>query len=403
MSPQIPKESQAWVPFSKGFRPFFLSAACLAAVAIVYWTLLFSGQVPATSLAYFPALTWHMHEMVYGYVGAVIAGFLLTAVNNWTGRTTLEGWPLAMLLLIWLGARILPFLGDGYGWYVAFCNAAFFVYLAISIALPIVASGNYRNLFVVVIVSILAISNILLHADLLGVGDAQIAVLAIPIAFYLQLLLIIIIAGRVFPMFSANGLNGIYSPKKWLWLEIASVISFASFAVLDITFRYGATVSNHLVFAAALAVAIIHSARVAAWFHWRIATKPLIWVLHVGYYFLIIGVVLVGLSAYYSQMRVPGLHAILVGGVGLITVGMMARVSLGHTARDLNNPTKLITAVFVLILLAAVVRVFLPLASPDFYLTAIRLAGYLWGAAFLLFVSYFSIVLLSPRIDGVRG
>lgn len=405
----IPNKATGGVFFTTGFRPFFIAAASLSGLAISYWLLLFLGIVPATDLNYYPPLIWHMHEMVYGYAGAVIAGFLLTAVSNWTGLATLRGWPLAILFTIWLGARCLPFLGTDFVWLVALLNPLFFIYLGLGIAIPIIKSGNNRNLFVVVITVILAISNAALHANLLGLFNSpsfnslMIANTAIAIAFYLQLLLIIIIAGRVFPMFSANGLGGIYSPKKYKWLEVACVLSFLMFAIANIIDQSGQKLAPSILLLFAMLVVALHSLRVAGWFHWRIWTKSLVWVLHAGYYFLITGALLIGISAYYPEARVPGLHAMLAGGLGLITIGMMARVSLGHTGRDIQHPNKLISLVFILVAIAALVRVFLPLVSPKLYLLSLKISGALWGIGFLLFLVLFFRALVTRRVDGAGG
>ncbi|MBL4671783.1 MAG: NnrS family protein [Arenicella sp.] len=400
----IPHQASYWTLFSSGFRLFFIAAASLSSLAISYWLLLFLGLVPATDLNYYPPLIWHMHEMVYGYAGAVIAGFLLTAVSAWTGLATLRGWPLAILFTIWLGARCLPFLGTDFVWLVALLNPLFFIYLGFGIAIPIIKSGNNRNLFVVVITLVLAISNASLHANLLGFFNSpMIANTAIAIAFYLQLLLIIIIAGRVFPMFSANGLQGIYSPKKYQWLEIACVLSFLMFAIANIIDQSGQKLAPFILLLLALLVVTLHSLRVAYWFHWRIWTKPLIWVLHAGYYFLIVGVLLIGLSAYYPEARVSGLHAMLAGGLGLITLGMMARVSIGHTGRDIQQPNKLIVLVFILVAVATLIRAFLPLVDPELYLLAIKLSGVLWSVGFLLFIALYLPALVTRRVDGAAG
>ncbi len=403
------RQAGYWTLFASGFRPFFIAAASLSSLAISYWLLLFLGIVPATDLNYYPPLTWHMHEMVYGYAGAVIAGFLLTAVKAWTGLDTLRGWPLAILFTIWLGARCLPFLGTDFVWLVALLNPLFFIYLGLAIAIPIIKSGNNRNLFVVLIMLVLAISNATLHAALLGLFNSAssnspvIANTAIAIAFYLLLLLIIIIAGRVFPMFSTNGLGGIYSAKKYQWLEIACVLSFLIFGVANIIDQSGQKLAPFILLFLAVLVVTLHSRRVAGWFHWRIWTKPLIWVLHAGYYFLIVGVLLTGLSAYYPEARVPGLHAMLAGGLGLITLGMMARVTLGHTGRDIHQPNKSISLVFILVAVAALTRVFLPLVGPKLYLLSLKLSGVFWSLGFLLFIALYIRALVTRRVDGAEG
>jgi uncharacterized protein involved in response to NO len=403
------RQAGYWTLFASGFRPFFIAAASLSSLALSYWLLLFLGIVPATGLNYYPPLIWHMHEMVYGYAGAVIAGFLLTAVKAWTGLDTLRGWPLAILFAIWLGARCLPFLGTDFVWLVALLNPLFFIYLGLAIAIPIIKSGNNRNLFVVLITLVLAISNATLHAALLGFFNSAssdslvIANTAIAIAFYLLLLLIIIIAGRVFPMFSTNGLGGIYSAKKYQWLEIACVLSFLIFGVANIIDQSGQKLAPFILLSLALLVVALHSLRVAGWFHWRIWTKPLIWVLHAGYYFLIVGVLLTGISAYYPEARVPGLHALLAGGLGLITLGMMARVTIGHTGRDTQQPNRLISLVFIFIVVAALIRVFLPLVDSSLYLSSLKLSGVLWSLGFLLFLALYLQALVTRRPDGAEG
>jgi uncharacterized protein involved in response to NO len=390
--------------FASGFRPFFIAAASLSSLAILYWLLLFLGAVPTTQLNYYPPLIWHMHEMVFGYIGAVIAGFLLTAVSTWTGLATLRGGSLVILLSIWLGARCLPFIGTDVAWLIAMLNPLFFIYLGIAIAIPIIKSGNNRNLFVVAITLVLAITNATLHANLLGViSGAMIADTTIAIAFYLQLLLTTIMAGRVFPMFSANGLPGIYAPRKHPLLEVACIVSFLIFAVVNVIEQSVHKFAPSILLLLALLVVALHSLRVAGWFHWRICTKPLIWVLHAGYYFLIDGVLLIGLSAYYPETRVAGLHAMLAGGLGLITIGMMARVSLGHTGRDIHQPNKLISLVFVLVTVAALTRVFLSMADPTLYLLSIKLSAVLWTLGFLLFFALYFRVLVARRVDGAAG
>jgi uncharacterized protein involved in response to NO len=410
----IPQQISDSTLFAAGFRPFFIAAASLSGLAVSYWLLLFLGIVPVTELNYYPPLIWHMHEMVYGYTGAVIAGFLLTAVSVWTGLVTLRGWSLAILLAIWFGARCLPFLGTDFVWLVALLNPLFFIYLGFGIAIPIIKSGNNRNLFIVVITLVLAISNASLHANLLGFFNNStlgstgsdslvIANAAIASAFYLQLLLIIIIAGRVFPMFSANGLRGVYSPKQYQWLEIACVLSFLIFAIANIIDQSGQKLAPSILLICALLVVALHSLRVAGWFHWRIWTKPLIWVLHAGYYFLIVGVLLTGLSAYYPEARVPGLHSMLAGGLGLITLGMMVRVSIGHTGRDIQQPNRMISLVFILVAIAALIRVFLPLVDTERYLLAIKFSGVLWGVGFLLFLALYFSALITRRVDGAPG
>ncbi|MGH1540078.1 MAG: NnrS family protein [Arenicella sp.] len=382
--------------FASGFRCFFLGAALLAFAMVVIWFLFYSGQA-VVRFYYFPPVIWHQHEMVFGYSGAVIAGFLLTAVSNWTGQPTLQGWPLSGLFCLWLAAHILPFFAVSPGELIAVLNIAFFLALAVSIAKPLILAGNTRNLFVVIIVALLALCNILVHAQLLGVIDTG-AHLGIRIAFYVQLLLIIVFAGRVFPMFSSRGVAKPYKPLSNRSLELVAVISFICFAASNLL-----PVPAWLQALVVIATVIIHSLRVAGWFNLQIFAVPLVWVLHVGYYFLILGMLLTGIADFFPQTRVPGLHALLIGGLGLITIGMMARVSLGHTGRNIKQPPHGLNAIFIAIALAAIIRVGLPLANAQYYLAAIKLSGWMWSVAFLAFTLIYLTYWLTPRVDGKPG
>ena len=396
MSTTDNKSAKQFALFEKGFRCFFLGAALLATSSIVIWFSFLTGSV-SQIFRYYPPLIWHMHEMIFGYTGAVIAGFLLTAASNWTGLETLRGKPLICLFVVWLAAHILPLAVITPGWLIAILNVGLFMVLAVAIAIPIVASGNTRNLFVVGILIILAICNALVHAQLLGVGE-QVAHIALSVALYLQLLLIIIIAGRIFPMFSAGGVAIAYQPIQKKWLEVASIVSFILFAL-------GELISLPALpqLGLALLAVCFNSLRLVGWFNWQILTVPLVWVLHVGYYFLIIGILLTGLSGYYPQTQTPGLHAMLIGGLGLITIGMMARVSLGHTGRNIHQPPRGMSIIFIGIIFAVFFRVLVPLAFPEYYLLAIKISGLSWALTFFAFTILFAPYLIKPRVDGEPG
>ena len=382
--------------FAKGFRCFFLGATLLAAATVGIWFLVYSGKYPA-GFHYYPAPIWHQHEMVFGYAGAVIAGFLLTAVSNWTGRETLRGLPLAGLFLIWLAAHGLPFAGGVSGWLIATLNIFFFIALAVAIAVPLVAAANYRNLFMVVIITIFAVCNAIVHAQLLGITDTG-ANKVIEITLYLQLLLIVIIAGRVFPMFSAGGVAVPYEPIRMPWLETAAISSFMFFALVMLV-----PSPKELKLFATLLAALVHLLRVAGWHNPQIYAVPLVWVLHVGYYFLVAGILLTGISSYFHETRVPGLHAMLIGCLGLITVGMMARVSLGHSGRNIHRPPRILILIFAGIAGAAFVRSVLPIIGLEYYLAAIRISAVLWVSSFTVFAVVYLRTWVAPRIDGKPG
>ncbi len=382
--------------FELGFRPFFLLASLLSAFFILGWYFFYSTQISTDSINYYSALNWHSHEMIFAYAGVVIAGFLLTAVTNWTGQATIKNTALAGLVSLWLLARILPFITD-IGWLIAISDLAFYPYLIIAVAKPVIRAGNKRNLFIIVVLTLFGLANLLVHLELLklAVGTANIGIYA---GLYIVLLLIVIFAGRVFPFFTGRGVKVPFEPRKQQWLEIASVLGFVLFALLDI-----ANISPMLLMVVAWIVTLLHSWRLAGWYNSQIWQVPLLWILHLGYFLLILGVLLRGFSAFWPQMSFPALHAMTVGGLGLVTLGMMARVSLGHTGRNIHQPPKSVGWMFALIALACLIRVLVPLAASQYYLQAIMLSAVLWSLAFLWFVIIYFPYWIKPRIDGLPG
>lgn len=382
--------------FELGFRPFFMLAAFFASFFIAGWYLFYSAKTSADIINYYSALTWHSHEMVFAYTGAVIAGFLLTAVTNWTGRMTLKNWSLAGLVLLWILGRILPFT-TSMGWFIATIDLVFYPYLMLAVAIPIIKTGNWRNLFILGILVLLFLANLLVHLELLKVTSSTLKV-GIYAGLYLEFLLIIIFAGRVFPFFTGRGVATPFEPSKKQWLEVASVISFILFAFADLL-----KASPFLSLTIASLVVILHVWRLSGWYHSQIWKVPLLWILHLGYFFLIIGVLLRGLASFWPVMTFPALHAMTIGGIGLITLGMMARVSLGHTGRNIHQPPKSITGIFILGALSCLIRVIMPLVTPHFYIEAIMLSSVLWSLAFLWFAIVYFPYWIAPRVDGRPG
>lgn len=422
--------------FELGFRPFFLGSAIVAAFSIIGWSILYSGSFSGIhlehslneglneSLNYYSPIIWHSHEMIFGYTSAVIAGFLLTAVTNWTGEMTITRWPLALLFLLWLSARIVPFISinnismgsiniEQANWIIAATNIIFYPLLAITVAIPIIKTNNKRNLFIVVILILLGLSNLFFHLDLLGIVSNTLQTAQYS-GLYISLLLIVIFSGRVFPFFIEKGLERLLekslgnSPKKHLketfklkkyqWLEISCVVSFFLFAIADII-----NMSAIVFLIISIVTCALHSLRLAGWYNHQIWKVPLLWVLQLGYLFLILGVILKGIGAYYPSFIFPALHSLTLGALGLITLGMMARVSLGHTGRNIHQPPKSVSLIFGLIVLATLIRVFLPILSSAHYLQAIQISAVLWSVGFLLFAIVYFSYWMKPRIDGLPG
>jgi uncharacterized protein involved in response to NO len=380
--------------FNLGFRAFFALAGLSALLLIVLWNAMFKGSLHLSN--YFAPNEWHAHEMLLGYSVAVMAGFLLTAVKNWTGQPTATGDKLAGLCLLWLYGRILPFysglLPDGL---IALVDFAFLPVLAYSVSQPIIQTKNYRSLVFIGILLLLALGNGLIHADKLGLMENS-AATGLQLVIATIILLILVIAGRVFPFFTERGLTGVLIIKKPL-LEGLAIGSAALVFALQL---FG--VSGALLAIAALAAGVINIARVACWYNGKIWYVPLLWVLYIGYGWLILGFLFTALSAYSVVSASLALHAFTLGGIGVLTLGMMARVSLGHTGRVLKASNAIALA-FVLLNLAAVFRVLLPMALPDWYNGLVYLATLSWLAAFALFVFVYAPMLTTARVDGQEG
>ncbi len=395
-------ENNKFALFALGFRPFFLGAGLIAALSIIGWMFFYSGTLSDSRLHYYSALTWHTHEMIFGYTLAVITGFLLTAVTNWTGRMTVQNGLLVGLFVLWVLARIAPFLTSN-AWVIAGLDLLFYPYLIIAVTIPIIQSNSRRNFFIILVLLVLGFANLLMHLDLLGITENTLR-LGQYLGLYVELLLIVIIAGRVFPFFTGKGVKIPFTPKKPFWLEAACIISFIAYAGLDIATNFMPQDLSLLFLLVTLITVALHSLRIRNWYSKQIWSVPLLWVLHVGYYFLILGLLLKGVgSYYYAPLILPALHAMTIGGLGLITLGMMARVSLGHTGRNIHQPPKAVVSMFLLIVLATLIRVIIPVVASNYYILAMVLSALLWSIAFLLFTLVYYPILIRARIDGKPG
>jgi len=380
--------------FALGFRAFFLLAGLSALVLIALWRSVHAGSLQINN--YYPVSLWHIHEMLLGYTAAVISGFLLTAVRNWTGRETVSGAGLAALCLLWVYGRIAPFyaglLPDAL---IAAIDFSFLPLLIFHLGKPIRQAGHFKSLIFIGLLLLLMLGNGLMHLQILGLlqnsawTGSKIIVLTV-------ILMILIIAGRVFPFFTERGLSGVIALRNPM-LDSLSIASAALVFFLDIFDLSGA-----LLALAAILAAIVNSLRVAGWYVRKIWYVPLLWVLYSGYAWIIAGFLLTALSAFRLIMPSLAMHAFTVGGIGVLTLGMMARVSLGHTGRAMKA-SNTIALGFVLINAAALFRVLLPMLFPDWYSQLLVIATELWLAAFALFIFVYLPILTQPRMDGNPG
>ena len=376
--------------FGLGFRVFFAMAGLSALILIVLWNAFFKGNL--TIDHYFSDNYWHAHEMLLGYSVAVIAGFLLTAVKNWTGKPTLTGDKLAGLALLWLYGRILPFYaGLLPNALIAAIDFAFLPVLAYQISKPIIQAKQFKNLVFVGLLLVLTLGNFLIHAEILELCPKT-AWTGIQLVVGTIIIMILILAGRVFPFFVERGLHGTLIIRNPLLDALSIGSAFAVFAM-----QLGAMSGNILALTAIFA-AIVNSARLAGWYVQRIWYVPLLWILYIGYGWIILGFILTTLSAYSWILPSLALHAFTVGGIGVLTLGMMARVSLGHTGRVLRVSNAMAIGV-ILVNLAALLRVLLPLALSNWYNILIYASTLSWLAAFSLFMFVYAPILTSPRID----
>ncbi len=380
------------VLFSAGFRLFFLLAALWACLALPVSLVLFSGrgQLPA---AIAPAV-WHVHEMTFGFGAAAVAGFLLTAIPNWTGRMPLQGTRLALLALFWIAGRA-TFLAAGKidpstG---AILDLAFpFVFLA-AIAREIFGGRNWRNLPMLGALSLLLAGNLLVHLEFLGVS--QTAETGNRLGVATLLMLISLIGGRIIPSFTRNWLAK-YRPGNSMPASFGAAdraaLAITAFALMVWVFAPEAAAAPWLQLAAGIALGI----RLARWRGAAALREPLLWVLHVGYAWLAFGFLLLAFNSFEPLLPpATALHALTIGAIGTMTLAVMTRASLGHTGRALvaGPGTALI---YLLVTLAAILRLLAPLAGVR-YFAVLTCAGAAWSAAFGLFVLLYGPVLMSPR------
>jgi uncharacterized protein involved in response to NO len=377
--------------FRGGFRPFFFGGPAWALIALTIWLLSLTGVI--TSPAAIGALAWHRHEMLFGFVGAVIAGFLLTAIPNWTGRLPIAGWPLAGLFGLWVAARLALLFSNFTGlWPCAILDVGFFLTLGL-LAAREVLSANNRNAPVVGMVLLFAVANAFDY--LAAAGMISSSDLGWQMAIAIVVLLISLIGGRIIPSFSRNWMvkrdrrdNLPTQPGKF---DMA-VIGTTAIALLAWLSGPAEAPTGMLV----LLAAVLQAVRLARWSGIRTLADPLVFILHVGYAWLPLGLTLLGLSLMNYVPRSAAVHALTAGAMATMILAVMTRASLGHTARELKANAATIT-LYVLVTVGAVLRVSASLALID-YRVGIDVAGSAWGAALLLFLVAYAPVLWKPRL-----
>jgi len=382
--------------FNLGFRPFFLGASIFAVVSVLLWMGVFVFQLPL-QFKEINMIQWHAHEMVYGYSMAVIAGFLLTAVKNWTGEQTLHGYGLCGLFLLWVIARILFLFGTSFIFIAAAFDMLFMLCLISAIATPIVKVRQWRQMGILTKLILLTLGNGLFYLGATGHIEQGIH-WGIYGGLLLIIALILTLGRRVIPFFIEGGVGYPVQLVNYKWIDRSSLILLLAFFIIFVFIE-----NNQMSAIISLALFFITTIRLFGWHTPGIWKKPLLWSLFISYIFIDAGFLLFAASDLLKIPTMLAFHAFSYGGIGMVTLGMMSRVSLGHTGRNIQSPPKVLTLSFILLVLGGVCRVFLPIIDMNHYVTWILFSQILWSVAYLIFVIAYAHILIKPRIDGQFG
>ena len=376
----------------RGFRPFFLGASVFAVLAMVNWLLVFRFGLHL-DLSGLSIFQWHAHEMLYGYAMAVIAGFLLTAAWNWTGQKTASGAGLALIFIFWVLARVFMASGTRFLVYAAAADFLFMLGLGIAVGRPIIAVRQKRQAMVLLIIALLAATNLLFYLGVAGLVGQGVR-LGIHSGLYLVLGMVLFMGRRVIPFFTKGGVDYPVEMKNAGWNDIATSVLYPAFLISEVFFP-------HHVAGALLAAGLFlsNSVRVNGWHTLGVWQKPLLWGLFASFMMINLGFLLRAMMAVTTIPDYLPVHAFAVGGIGIITMSMMARVTLGHTGRNVHQAPPITAFLLGAMVVTATLRIFFPLMDPGNYQLWITVSGIMWIISFSLFSVIFIPMLLRQRVD----
>ena len=378
-----------------GFGPFFLLGAIFAALAVPLWLAAYTGALALPSPL--PASLWHGHEMLFGYAAAVLAGFLLTATPSWSGRPPVSGIGLGVLALIWLAGRAASSVGGVFPALAAAVDLAFLPALAIAIT-PALQAAPRRNRVFLPLLGVLLLANLGVHLDALDLLPG-LGAIALRVALDLLALLIALIGGRVVPAFTGNALAARGKAEPLRTFSVRDRLAIGALVLMLLADLLGFTRAAGAI---ALAAALLNAWRLHGWGGSRTLREPILWVLHLGYLWLAIGLAWKGwvdLSGFLPPA--DALHGLAIGAVGTMTLAIMSRATLGHTGRPLHAPPPVVAA-YLLVGAAAIARLAAPVA-PAHAVSLLVISGTLWSLAFVGFVFSLGPALVQPRIDSRPG
>lgn len=373
-----------------GFRPFYLLASLFAALSVPLWAAQYAGLLPFT---YVQGPVVHGQEMLFGFTLAVVVGFLFTAVRNWTNLPTPTGTLLAALALLWIAGRVAAL--TPFDQAAAWINAAFPLTAAIGIGVPMLRARNKRNYFFIGLLLLLSAVGYLLHAPS-AINRLPSGIDALHVGLDVILFIIAVMGGRVIPMFTNNGIPGAGATRH-LWVERSALASLLALLAADILQAPAAVLGTLCAVAAAA-----HAARLGLWRPWRTRSAALVWILHAGYAWVVAHLLLRTGAEFGLLMPQLAVHALTVGAIGGLTIGMMTRTARGHTGHTLHAD-RYEVACYVLIQSAAIVRVFGGIALPGAYAATVIGSSVLWSLGFAIYFVHYWPILTRPRIDGKPG
>ena len=381
--------------FESAYRPFFILATVSSLFYMTLWTAFYTFKIRLNFENISPTM-WHAHEMLFGYTIAVIAGFMLTIEKYRFGAFISKKSALIILLILWILARVfisLTLITD-ISWKTgAVLDCLFILILTIRISYPVIRGKDREKTGLAAHLALITISNVIFYLGVLGLlPDGQ--RWGVYSALFLVVSTILLMGRKMIPLFIRNGLEFQFEPRNWRVIDILSIFFFVSFFFSELFFAGGKLVST-----ISGILALIYSVRLYGWYSNRIWKKPMLWVLFVAYAWIVIGFGLKFLSLYFNIPELPSLHSFTYGGIGIMTVGFMSRVILGHTGRNVFAPPKIVFWIFTVLLAGAVVRVFFPLIDNSSYMLWIAISQILWILSFLIFAIVFLPMLWKPSIE----
>jgi uncharacterized protein involved in response to NO len=385
-----PAAPDAFALWHLGLRPFFLVASAFASLSIALWAAQYAGWLRHP---YLEGPMWHAHEMIFGFALAVIAGFLLTAVRNWTGRPTPSGGTLIALVGLWIAGRVL--LVTPYAVAAAAVDTLFPVAVALGIGVPLLGSRNRRNYLFIGLLLAMAALDLTEHLSRLGV-------IALPERYAVQgaldlvLVIMTVMGGRVIPMFTSNGVRG-SAPRRSAMIERLAPASAVVLLIADLLHAPSWALIAVLAFGA-----LVQGLRAWLWRPWQTLRVPLVWVLHAGYLWIPVYLALRALAEAGAFPMPIATHALTVGAIGMLTIGMMTRTARGHSGRPLAADRQEVAG-YALVGLAAFTRVGVPLVAMSLYREAVIASACMWSAAYAIYAVHYWPILTRPRIDGKPG